>query len=392
MPEFRVAVDSETADALQTETDLLGFRDSESYLSWIVDNRAAIEQGTESAELLDSYRDRLVALEERLAAEGVDPADVETGTDPLSNATPANAGAADPTPGTTTTSERPTTSEQSTFDGSNATSNNATSAAANVNATSTHRKSSSAATTSTSAKTQASANGSEETERAASNLTRTTNSRSDVDRIETSADRSPSIETGGSSSSPSATGHSDGATEDSSADEPRAASDGGVRAEAEITSMHLQPERVQRVREDPVTEDAGSLKDVEMDRLDEMSRRAVAQTRKQLDREVETGLDYSSATTLQNSDVRPGEDLADLDRLDVPGRTEGLVEARRVVVGRALAYLHDAGRARKRDFIAELFEDWPAGYESTAGWWRCVRESLKQVDAVTAGQVWTYDA
>jgi len=365
MPEFRVAVDSETADALQTETDLLGFRDSESYLSWIVDNRAAIEQGTESAELLDSYRDRLVALEERLAAEGVDPADVETGTDPLSNATPANAGAADPTPGTTTTSERPTTSEQSTFDGSNATSNNATSAAAN---------------------------GSEETERAASNLTRTTNSRSDVDRIETSADRSPSIETGGSSSSPSATGHSDGATEDSSADEPRAASDGGVRAEAEITSMHLQPERVQRVREDPVTEDAGSLKDVEMDRLDEMSRRAVAQTRKQLDREVETGLDYSSATTLQNSDVRPGEDLADLDRLDVPGRTEGLVEARRVVVGRALAYLHDAGSARKRDFIAELFEDWPAGYESTAGWWRCVRESLKQVDAVTAGQVWTYDA
>jgi len=155
--------------------------------------------------------------------------------------------------------------------------------------------------------------------------------------------------------------------------------------------MHLRPERVQRVQEDPVTEDADSLKDVETNRLDELSRQAVAETRKQLDREVETGLEYSSTTSLGNSDVRPGEDLADLDALDVPGRTAGLVDARRVVVGRALAFLHDRGRARRSDFVEELFEDWPAGYESSAGWWRCVRGALEQVEAVEGGQVWRYE-
>ncbi|GAB3683429.1 hypothetical protein GCM10028857_10970 [Salinarchaeum chitinilyticum] len=374
MPEFRVAVDDETADALQTETDLLGFRDSENYLAWIVDNRAAIEQGTESAELLESYRDRLVALEERLAAEGVDPAAVDADSDPISNATPADAASAsggssrrtDASSSRGATADHSTASSGGTADGGTAGSGASPRSAKDTD-------------------------GAASTERAASTLSQTSKSRSNVDTIQTSADRGSSVDTGGTASDASAGGSPGSAAEESTADEPRAASDGGVSTESEITSMHLQPERVQRVREDPVTEDAGSLKTVETDRLDEMSRRAVAETRKQLDREVETGLDYSSATTLDDSDVRPGEDLADLDRIDVPGRTQGLVDARRVVVGRALAYLHDEGRARKQDFVDELYEDWPAGYESAAGWWRCVRESLKQVDAVNSGQVWTYE-
>jgi len=334
MPEFRVAVDPETADALQTEVDLLGFGDADEYLSWVVDNRASIEQGTESAELLDSYHERLVALEERLAAEGVDPATVDAETGPISDAGPEETA---PTDGTTAAEARASTS-----------------------------RSSEDSTQSTLSDTETGS----------------------VDTLATSADRSPAIETGGTA----ANGRdSESVTRSSSAsDEQRAASDGGVSAEAEITSMHLQPERVQRVREDPVTRDADSLKDVETNRLDELSRRAVAETRQQLDRTVETGLDYESTTTLDDSDVRPGEDLAELDALDVPGRTEGLVEARRVAVGRALAYLHDVGQARKRDFVDELYEDWPAGYESAAGWWRCIRGALEQVDAVDGGHIWEY--
>lgn len=348
MPEFRVAVDAETADALQTETDLLGFRDSEEYLAWIVENRAAIEQGTEAAELLDSYRERLVALEERLAAEGVDPATVDTDAEPVSDASPASTSSSATTSSTT---DRPTTTTRSADSGSS-------------------------------------------TERSAAALGETKSSQkrtASVDTIETSTDRSPPIETGGTASGSNDRRSGASAASDTNADEARAASDGGLSADAGITSMHLPPERVQRVQEDPVTDDADSLKDVETDRLDELSRKAVAETRKQLDREVETGLEYSSTTALDDSDVRPGEDLADLDALDVPGRTEGLVEARRVVVGRALAYLHDVGRARRSDFVEELYEDWPAGYESAAGWWRCVRGALEQVDAVEGGHVWRYE-
>ncbi|AGN00141.1 hypothetical protein L593_00930 [Salinarchaeum sp. Harcht-Bsk1] len=337
MPEFRVAVDPETADAFQTEVDLLGFGDADEYLSWVVDNRASIEQGTESAELLDSYHERLVALEERLAAEGVDPATVDADTDPVSDARPDTIG----------TSDRTSTTDATTAKGS----------------------SSGRSTQSTLSDSQADG----------------------VDTIATSSDLSPSVDTGGTAANPDGReGVNAGGASSSEGDEQRAASDGGVSAEAEITSMHLQPERVQRVREDPVTRDADSLKDVETNRLDELSRRAVAETRQQLDREVETGLDYDSATTLGDSDVRPGEDLADLDALDVPGRTQGLVEARRVAVGRALAYLHDVGQARKRDFVDELYGDWPAGYESAAGWWRCIRGALEQVDAVDGGHIWEY--
>lgn len=340
MPEFRVTVDSEVADAFHTEVDLLGFGDPDEYLSWIVDNRASIEQGTESAELLESYHERLVALEERLAAEGVDPATVDADADPVSEARPS-----EPATQSTTAARGSSGQPASTDD----------------------------ATTASDA---------------------TAGGGPNVDRIETSTDRSPAVQTGGTADSGGDPERTQATATDAS--EPRAASDGGVSARAdpdsEITSMHLRPERVQRVQEDPVSQDADSLKTVETDRIDEFSRRAVAETRQQLDREVETGLDYDSATTIDDTDVRPGEDLANLDALDVPGRTQGLVEARRVVVGRALAYLHDVDRARKQDFVDELYSDWPAGYESSAGWWRCVKGALKQVPAVDGGQVWRYEA
>lgn len=154
--------------------------------------------------------------------------------------------------------------------------------------------------------------------------------------------------------------------------------------------MHLDPERVQRINEDPVARDAGQLADVTTKRVDEFSRRAVAETRERLDRDVETGLEYESSAAM-SADVRPGEDLADLDAIDVPGRSEAVVEERREVVGRALALLRDWGRGRRSEFVEALYEDRPAGYETADGWWRCVREGLAQVDAVDGGHVWTFD-
>ena len=158
-------------------------------------------------------------------------------------------------------------------------------------------------------------------------------------------------------------------------------------------SGRLSPERIARIPEDPVHEDAGMLGNVESERLDELSRRAVATTRKRLDRDVQTGLEYTSSTRLAGAGVRPGEDITDLDALSIPGRSAAVLEKRRNAVGRALAYLRDEDRARRSDFVDALYTECPAGYETADSWWGCIKEGLKQVDAVEGGEgtrVWRY--
>ncbi|WP_440765422.1 hypothetical protein [Natronorubrum sp. DTA7] len=155
----------------------------------------------------------------------------------------------------------------------------------------------------------------------------------------------------------------------------------------------LSPERIARIPEDPVHEDAGMLGNVESERLDELSRRAVATTRKRLNRDVQTGLEYTSSNGLSGNGVRPGEDIADLDALSIPGRSAKTVEKRRHAVGRALAFLRDEDRARRSDFVDALYAECPAGYETADSWWGCIKEGLKQVDAVEGGEgtrVWRY--
>lgn len=382
MPDFRVEVDAETEEALQVECDLLGFETPEAYLSWIVDNRAAIEQGTESARLLEAYRERLRALEARLDAAGIDPGAVDddtvdavdvqpgagtgtraddgseirsdAGADPSAEADPATEAdttpEADPdSPGTTAAGAPGATEDAQHPDGHTP-----------ADATATADESDAADHAATD---DADAAGATAADAAAEGAT--------VD--DAPADSSPSTTDGDGPSS------------------GRAASDGGTSVDDGITSMHLRPERVQRVSEDPVTEDAGVLADVATDRLDELSRRAVAETRRRLDRDPETGLEYDSSATLPGSTVRPGADVADLDAIEVPGRSGELVERRREAVGRALALLRDEGRARRSDFVAALYEEYPAGYETADGWWRCVRGGLDQVGAVDGGHVWEYE-
>jgi hypothetical protein len=111
-----------------------------------------------------------------------------------------------------------------------------------------------------------------------------------------------------------------------------------------------------------VAEAAARLGDVERDRVDAMLRRAGGLAR----------------------DERPGADLADLDALDLPGRDETLLERRRRLVGAGLAFLREAGEARRSEFVAALRDEHPAGYDSVAGWWRCLSEGLRQVDRVRA--------
>lgn len=182
-------------------------------------------------------------------------------------------------------------------------------------------------------------------------------------------------------------------TDSSDGDGADDGADADTDESAASATPSLTPERVARIPEDSVLEDAGMLGTVETERLDELTRRAVATTRKRLNRDVETGLEYRSSTRLADDSVRPGSDIADLESLSVPGRAEETIERRRRAVGQALAYLRDERRARRSDFVEALYDEYPAGYETADGWWGCIKEGLKQVDAVDGGEgarVWEF--
>jgi hypothetical protein len=154
----------------------------------------------------------------------------------------------------------------------------------------------------------------------------------------------------------------------------------------------FSPERVTRMTDERLRDDVDELAGVESNRLDELARRAVARTRKRLGRDVGTGLDYRSQTGI-DGDLTPGEDITDLDELEVPGYSDDPLEARREAVGAALAFLRDEERARRSDFVDALFEEYPAGYDTTDSWWRCIKRGLKQVESVDGGdgsRVWRF--
>jgi hypothetical protein len=268
MPTIRLDVQEETLEKLDMETSLLGFGDVETYLQWIVGNRAAIEQGTERDQLLTEYAARVEELESQL--------DSSDAADSGGEGDPAEATAA-----------------------------------------------------------------------------------GDTGEV--------LVERSGSSDSDDTTDL------------------GG----------NFRPERVERFTDERLAEQADVLAGVEGERLDEFARRAVAQTRQRLGRDPTTGLNYQSNTSISvsSNDVSPGEDIADLDDIEVPGRSAEKTGPRRKAVGAALAYLRDAGSARKSDFVDELYEEFPAGYGSETGWWNCIKTGLKQVDVVDGGdgaRVWKF--
>lgn len=138
---------------------------------------------------------------------------------------------------------------------------------------------------------------------------------------------------------------------------------------------------VARIEDDALGDSAAALSDVEANRFDEFARRAVAQTRERLGDGVGSGIDYSSQAALDDN-RRIGEDIADLDAIEIPGYDEDLIARRRRAVGAALALLRDTETAKRGDFVEALYEDLPAGYDSESAWWECIKEGLEQVDRV----------
>lgn len=135
---------------------------------------------------------------------------------------------------------------------------------------------------------------------------------------------------------------------------------------------------------DEVADLASALAGVTEDRLDEITRQAVARTRKELGEGDGggTGLSYDAENTLRSDGPPPGAEITDLSAIEVPGHDDALVRRRREAVGAALAFLKEVKSARRSEFIDALYDDYPAGYDTEGGWWRCVKRGLSQVDRV----------
>ncbi|ELZ13712.1 hypothetical protein C479_02666 [Halovivax asiaticus JCM 14624] len=333
MQTLSVELDEETLQALEVERSLIGFESRDAYVRWIIAHRAAIEHETEMGDVLDAYSDRIANLESRLES-------IESGTSSTEGAGTAESGSVG---SPDTTQRRPASSDGGW------------------------------------------------TETATDDTTATVSP--DEPETEDTATEPAGAEpaTTATVSSPDEPDQTDTGDRSDESD-----STGTTTSDAAIDSMNLRPERVERIRDDELSDDAGVLGSVEVDRLDELSRRAVAKTRKQLDRDVETGLEYDSSTSLAETsdDVRPGEDITDLASIDVPGRSPDLVEQRQALIGVALAHLRDADAAKKGDFVDALYDEYPAGYGSPGGWWRCLKKGLKQVECVSGGdgsRIWRLD-
>jgi hypothetical protein len=336
MRELPVDLDEETLEALETERRLTGFESRAAYVRWIVDQRGSIGDDTgERNRLLESYRRRVETLERRLESEST--TGLSEGRDQPSSSPGPDASANDESGSAETNGEGDDGKrDDGERDG--------------------------------------------QTTRAAPTGGGWRPSRSD-----------PTVEVRGRPRT--VRQHPDGEGTASTAEtEPKPATD-DVRQPADGGSGSLTPERVVRIAEDPVAADADVLDAVAVERLDELSRRAVAKTRERLDRDVETGLEYRSTTPLAGDDVLPGADLVDLESLSVPGRSDEQLARRRAVAGRAIAFLRDEGRARKAEFVEALYDDYPAGYATADGWWSFLRDVLGQIETVDGGdgaRVWRY--
>ncbi|SEH11336.1 hypothetical protein SAMN04487967_0304 [Natronorubrum sediminis] len=338
MPSLSIELSAETVDALEVERERLGFESRRAYVRWIVANRGSIEASQDSGDEREptstgsEHAKRLERLENRVATliDSLDGAD-ETPVTPSGDDGRSTAGTRHEREGTAEISEKNEPVEEPSLE----------------------------------------VRGSPQT----------------IRRPQAPSDGGDETATSGHRTKATA-GSNELGTRDADESDESAHSSSMKEAPDSLT-----PERVERISEDPVHEDAGVLETVEAERVNELSRRAVAATRVRLNRDVHTGLEYTSSTPLAKEMVRPGGDLVDLDSLSVPGREAETIEMRRRAVGRAVAYVRDEGDARRADFVESLYEGCPAGYETADSWWECIKSGLKQVEAVDGGdgvRVWRY--
>lgn len=82
-----------------------------------------------------------------------------------------------------------------------------------------------------------------------------------------------------------------------------------------------------------------------------------------------------------------------IDEIDLPGSGSTLV-ARREALRAAYDYLVENPSARKSDFLADVFPDHPAEYDTAEGWWNALQPALKELPGVDPpeerGHIWHF--
>ncbi len=337
MRSLRVELDEDTLDALEMERRLIGFDSRGEYVQWLIDHRGSIaEESTDAESLLDAYRDRIATLERQLAEQ----ADREPRTVRRSESDHVHDDA-----------RSAATRESGKDDGWTR-----SKSIPSVKVRGSPR-------TTVSRSRPPEAGGDPKAETADSHPGTLSATESDRDR----SDHEPATES------------------DRPEPNERSTTDSASQSNRDEMADPKSRKRIARIRDERLAEDADVLEAVEVGRLDELSRRAVAKTRSRLNRPVETGLEYQSLSALTDETVGPGEDVVDLDSISVPGHDDELTAARREAIGRAIAFLRDEETARKSDFVDALYDSNPAGYETVDSWWRCLKTGLRQVETIEGG-------
>jgi len=82
-----------------------------------------------------------------------------------------------------------------------------------------------------------------------------------------------------------------------------------------------------------------------------------------------------------------------IDEIDLPGSGSTLT-ARREALRAAYDYLVENPSARKSDFLADVFPDHPAEYDTAEGWWNALQPALKELPGVDPpeerGHIWHF--
>lgn len=82
-----------------------------------------------------------------------------------------------------------------------------------------------------------------------------------------------------------------------------------------------------------------------------------------------------------------------IEEVDLPGSGRTL-EQRREALRAAYDYLIEHPSAKKSDFLADVFPENPAGYETADGWWNTIQPALRQLPGVDPpeehGHIWHF--
>lgn len=109
-----------------------------------------------------------------------------------------------------------------------------------------------------------------------------------------------------------------------------------------------------------------------------------------------TGIDTDAGRRVaasQGSPERPFVVEQRVQEMELPG-SGPRIEARREAILAAFDYLRERPTAKKSDFLADVYPEYKAGFDTPEGWWNVVQQALKELPHVEPpkerGHIWHF--